>query len=121
VGGYPDQRSQQFVSLDGNSAGRTTQHVLPSWLMGQTDPAELNELLNVMGWDLRVLAEAQVRSLTAMQRCIDDYRKTADLKALSEIRRHIAELDSRSHQAQGSYATLRDTVRQLEILHTPDR
>jgi hypothetical protein len=46
--------------------------------------------LAAVAWDLRASAEAQIRSLTALQRCIDEYRDTADPKALDEIAKHLS-------------------------------
>ena len=72
------------------------------------------EVLSALGWDLRALGEAQVRSLTAMQRCIDDYRKTGDSDALREVRRHILELADRSHHAKESFDQLLQVMNDLE-------
>jgi hypothetical protein len=88
-------------------------------LFGVTNERDVTiEMLSAMGWDLRALGEAQVRSLTAMQRCIDDYRKTLDLQALREVRRHISELDQRSYQTKDSFAHLLEIVTELESTHT---
>ncbi len=70
-----------------------------------------------MGWDLRSLGEAQVRSVTAMQRCIDDYRKTEDADALTEIRKHLKELEVRSAQAKQSFTDLLEVVADLQSTH----
>jgi hypothetical protein len=79
--------------------------------MDRTDRAEL---LSAMGWDVRGLGEAQLRSLTAMQRCIEDFRTTGDLQALAGIRRHVRELEERSPQVQTVLKHLVDTVNELE-------
>jgi hypothetical protein len=71
-------------------------------------------MLSAMGWDLRALGEAQVRSLTSMQRCIEDYRKTADPDALTKIRQHINDLEQRSQQAKISFAHLLAAVTEME-------
>jgi hypothetical protein len=75
-------------------------------------------MLSAMGWDLRGLAEAQVRSLTAMQRCIEDYGKTNDPTALSEIRRHVGDLQQRSQHAKESFAHVLEAVTDLESAPT---
>jgi hypothetical protein len=72
------------------------------------------DLLLALGWDLRSLGEAQVRSITAMQRCIEDYRKASDPEALREIRRHIHELEHRSVKAKQSFTELLAAVDDIE-------
>ena len=63
----------------------------------RTDPDEIN-MLAVTLWDLRASWEAQLRSMTAMQRCVDEYRRTADPKALTETSRHLQAVTDR-HRA----------------------
>ena len=45
--------------------------------------------LRTTSWDMRASMEANARTLTALQRCIDDYRLTRDPEALHEIANHI--------------------------------
>jgi hypothetical protein len=78
------------------------------------DRTDRVELLSAIGWDVRGLGEAQLRSLTAMQRCIEDFRKTGDPDALAGIRRHVRELEQRSPQVQTVLKHLLDTVSELE-------
>jgi hypothetical protein len=47
------------------------------------------DALRTASWDMRASMEANARTLTALQRCIDDYRRTADPDALDEIGKHI--------------------------------
>jgi hypothetical protein len=68
------------------------------------------DVLSAMAWDLRALAEAQVRSLTAMQRCIDDYRKSGASDAAEGILKHIGEIEHRSPQAAESLHLLRQEI-----------
>ena len=79
-----------------------------------TDRSPKIDILTAMGWDLRALGEAQLRSLTAMQRCIEDYRKTSDPDAASEIRRHVADIEQRSPHVQEALNSLRETLGELE-------
>jgi hypothetical protein len=62
------------------------------------DPTVRRELLSPVGWEVRALGEAQLRSLTAMQRCIDEFQRTGDPEAAEGVRRHIRELQERSPQ-----------------------
>jgi hypothetical protein len=66
-------------------------------------------MLSVMGWDVRGLGEAQLRSLTAMQRCIEDFRR-GDVKAAEGILKHIAELEVRSPVIQEALRLIRATL-----------
>jgi hypothetical protein len=68
--------------------------------------------MSAMGWDLRGLGEAQVRSLTAMQRCIEDFRK-GDRDAAVGILRHIGEIEGRSPQVAETLRELRAAVAAL--------
>lgn len=52
-------------------------------------------LLAAVAWDLRATVEAQLRSLTALQRSLDEYRDTGRRGALDEITRHLDSIDSR--------------------------
>jgi hypothetical protein len=72
---------------------------------------QIGELLSAMGWDLRGLGEAQLRSLTALQRCIEDFRKTGDPEAARGILKHIGELEERSPHVQHVLRDLRETLR----------
>ncbi len=47
------------------------------------------DALRTTSWDMRASMEANARTLTGLQRCIDDYRRTADPDALDEIAKHI--------------------------------
>jgi len=71
---------------------------------------QAGDILSALAWDLRALAEAQVRSLTAMQRCIDDFRKTGDVAAAEGVLKHIGEIEGRSPQAAESLRLLRQEV-----------
>ena len=77
------------------------------------DPDMTVEVLSAIGWDLRALGEAQVRSLTAMQRCIEDYRKTSDPAAVSGILKHIDEIEGRSPKVHEALREIRETLRTL--------
>jgi hypothetical protein len=69
-------------------------------------------MLSAIGWDLRALGEAQLRSLTSMQRCIEEFQATGDPHAADEIRRHAKALEERS-------VTVRDSLQYL--IETLDR
>jgi hypothetical protein len=67
-------------------------------------------VLSAIGWDLRALGEAQLRSLTAMQRCIEDFRKSGDPEAARGILTHITELEDRSPHVHETLNVLRETL-----------
>jgi len=71
------------------------------------------ELLSTLAWDIRALGEAQVRSLTAMQRCLDDFRRTGDRKAAKGMLEHIAELETRSPLIFTGLRTIREKISQF--------
>jgi hypothetical protein len=50
------------------------------------------DALRTASWDMRASMEANARTLTALQRCIDDYRRSADPDALDEIVKHIRDI-----------------------------
>lgn len=54
-----------------------------------TARSEHLDALRTASWDMRASMEANARTLTALQQCIDDYRRTADPDALDEIGKHI--------------------------------
>jgi len=93
---------------------RCTGPIHASVRLVSTDRPGKVEMLTVMGWDLRALGEAQLRSLTAMQRCIEDYRKTSDPHAASEIRRHMGDIEERFPHAQEALNSLRQALGELE-------
>ncbi len=78
--------------------------------MAQNNYEIVGDLLSAMAWDLRALAEAQVRSLTAMQRCIDDFRKSGASAAADGILKHIGEIEGRSPHAAESLRLIRQEV-----------
>jgi hypothetical protein len=47
------------------------------------------DALRTASWDMRASMEANARTLTGLQRCLDDYRRTTDPDALDEIEKHI--------------------------------
>ena len=71
------------------------------------------DLLATVGWDLRALGEAQLRNLTAMQRCIEEYRESKDRNALAEIRKHIAEMRDRSTHVGQALKLMGETLDDL--------
>ena len=73
--------------------------------------------LSAIAWDLRTFAEAQVRTLTALQRCLDDYRKTREADALVEARKHVRELTARAPQANEVLRTLDATLSNVAAEH----
>ena len=76
------------------------------------------ELLTAISWDVRASAEAQIRALTALQRCADDYRRTHDPAALDEIARHLADVDRRAGQVRDALTGAATTVESLKATHT---
>jgi hypothetical protein len=72
------------------------------------------DMLSAMGWDLRTVGEAQIRSITAMQRSIDDYRQTQEPQELSRIRGYLKDMQRRSKEANDSFADLLAIVAELE-------
>lgn len=75
------------------------------------------ELLTAITWDVRASAEAQIRALTALQRCADDYRRTHDLDALNEIERHLADVERRAAQVRDSLTGAATAVESLKATH----
>jgi hypothetical protein len=76
------------------------------------------ELLSATSWDVRTSAEAQVRTLTALQGCIEEYRRDGDPDALAQIARHLATITTQARQvieslsvASESLAALKPSVR----------
>ena len=76
------------------------------------------ELLSATSWDVRTSAEAQVRTLTALQRFIEDYRRDGDPDALAQIAKHLATIATHARQviesltvASESLAALKPTAR----------
>jgi hypothetical protein len=78
------------------------------------DRSVKTELLSAIGWDVRALGESQLRSLTAMQRCIEDYRNSGDPEAAYGIRKHIRELEERSPHVFEALTFLRKVLTELE-------
>jgi hypothetical protein len=114
---FGDACDERVTSWAGIGAAST--EVIPNWVIVFRVPNESEvrgEMLSAMGWDLRALGEAQIRSITTMQRCIDDYRKAPDPRALREIRRHVLELDRRSSAARESWTQLLQIVADLEAM-----
>jgi hypothetical protein len=83
--------------------------VLPSTPVVNDRTAE-SDLLSAIGWDLRALGEAQLRSLTSLQRCIEDFNKTGDADAAHGILRHAGEIEGRSPQVYEALRHLRETL-----------
>ena len=52
-------------------------------------------LLVTTAWDLRATVEAQLRTLTLLQRCLDEFRANGQRDALAEIARHVDAIESR--------------------------
>jgi len=57
-------------------------------------PHEHAKLLKSTCDDARASTETQERAVTAVERCLDDYRRTADPEALAEIPAHVATIDT---------------------------
>jgi hypothetical protein len=79
-------------------------------------PDALN-LIGTMAWDLRATVEAQLRSLTSLQRCLDEYRERGDAAALTAAAEHLEAFQSRIDvvletvpQTSAVLAVLRGTV-----------
>lgn len=75
-------------------------------------PDEANMLAATL-WDLRANWEAQLRSMTAMQRCVDEYRLTADPKALTETARHLQTVTERHRAGDDGIKQAHETLSAL--------
>lgn len=82
--------------------------------MQENDASGKADLLSAIGWDLRGLGEAQLRDLTAMQRCIDDFRRTSDREAAFGVLRHAGEIETRSPHVQEALGQLRDALAAID-------
>lgn len=71
------------------------------------------DMLAVNLWDLRANWEAQLRSMTAMQRCVDEYRQTADPKALTETARHLQTATDRHRAGDDGIKQVHETLSAL--------
>jgi hypothetical protein len=76
------------------------------------------KLLAAVSWDLRASAEAQLRALTSLQRCLDEYSNTHDQNALREIMEHVSTVDERVLEVQTATAVALTTVATLLATHT---
>jgi hypothetical protein len=75
------------------------------------------ETLTAVSWDIRASAEAQVRALTALQRCLDDYGRTHDPHALSEMVRHLGEVEDRTAQVRQALPLATEALTTLIATH----
>jgi len=76
--------------------------------------------LRAASWDMRASMEANARAMTALQRCIDDYRRTADPQALDEIVKHIAGIRGNLHRLRDGLADSGRLVDALKSTHRSD-
>jgi len=76
--------------------------------------------LRVLSWDMRACMEANARAMTALQRCIDDYRRTADPHALHEIAKHIGSMRANLHRIRDGLADSGRLVDALKSTHRSD-
>lgn len=81
------------------------------------NPPDALNLLATMTWDLRATVEAQLRSLTSLQRCLEEYREHGQAVALDQVADHLEEFQSRLNvsietvpQATASLALLRSAL-----------
>ena len=63
---------------------------------------------------MRASMEANARTLTALQRCIDDYRRTADPDALDEIVKHLRAIQSTTGHIREMVTVARASVRSIK-------
>jgi hypothetical protein len=75
------------------------------------------DLLSAVAWDLRALGEAQVRALTSIQRCIEEYRQTAGSQALLEMRKHLRVMETGAPQIREALKLLREALAGVESEH----
>jgi hypothetical protein len=81
-------------------------------------PPNLNlDLLSAVSWDIRATLELRVRTLTSMQRCVDDYRATPHVNTLAEISKHLAILEGSTTHIENGISTARQAVRALAAMH----
>jgi len=77
-------------------------------------PDDHLDALTAAGWDLRASVEGQVRSLTAMQRCIESYRTDRGRDALAEIAKHLADVEGRCDAVRDALRFANDSVALLQ-------
>jgi hypothetical protein len=75
-----------------------------------------SDLLNASLWDLRANCEAQIRDLTAMQRCLDDFR-AGERGAVNEMDAHLHAIALRADAVNDS---LREAKLALDALKTSE-
>jgi hypothetical protein len=80
-------------------------------------PDHLN-VLAAIAWDIRASVEAQIRSLTSLQRCIEEYRATRSASALSEIVRHLDEVDARNTDVRATLPHAGDALAAIRAQQT---
>jgi hypothetical protein len=74
--------------------------------------------LTATSWDLRATLEAQLRALTALQRCIEDFKHTADAEARQEIDKHLAVIEGLTDSVRDTAAMGREQVATLQVTST---
>jgi hypothetical protein len=75
------------------------------------------DALRTASWDMRASMEANARTLTALQRCIDDYRRTADPDALDEIGKHIRAIRSTTGHIREVITVATASVKAIKKTH----
>jgi hypothetical protein len=74
--------------------------------------------LTATSWDLRATLEAQLRALTSLQRCIEDFKHTGDAEALQEIDKHLAIIAGLTDSVRETAAMGREQVAALQVTST---
>ena len=63
-----------------------------------------------MFWDLRASWEAQLRSMSALQCCVEEYRQTGDPNTLTETARHLDAVAERHRAGHDPIEQARETL-----------
>jgi hypothetical protein len=74
---------------------------------------DLLDLLSTAAWDVRATLEAQLRTLTSLQRCLDEYRDSADPKALRQVAEHLHSIDARMPALRDALPQAREALQAL--------
>jgi hypothetical protein len=75
------------------------------------------DILAATAWELRAAIEARARALTALQRCVEEYRAHPKRDTLEEISRHLALIEDTAEDVGDAVRIARDAVSALESTH----
>lgn len=79
-------------------------------------------VLAVAAWDIRTSVEAQIRSLTALQRAIDAYRDEGRGEDMLEsIAQHLSAVERQHVDIGAALPMARESLSRLQVDHTRNR